>query len=132
MTCHSYSQLVRYKQWADRGLYDVVGQNFNRLNAQDAAIMLRILDHIHVVDKIFQSLAGIAARFPSTAVRGTPGLPGARGQREGNRRLVHVLCGLLIGRTPRLSTEGRVGMLARRHSLQPGPDLASKKMAVPE
>jgi uncharacterized damage-inducible protein DinB len=54
MTCHPYSQLVRYKQWADRGLYDVVGRNLDRLDVQDAAIMLRILDHIHVVDKIFR------------------------------------------------------------------------------
>ena len=54
MTGHPYSQLVRYKQWADRGLYDVVGRNLDRLNAQDAAILLRILDHIHVVDRIFQ------------------------------------------------------------------------------
>jgi uncharacterized damage-inducible protein DinB len=54
MIGHPYSQLACYKQWADRGLYDVVGQNLDRLNAQDAAIMLRILDHIHVVDKVFQ------------------------------------------------------------------------------
>jgi uncharacterized damage-inducible protein DinB len=54
MTGHPYSQLVHYKQWADRGLYDVVGRNLDRLDAQDAAIMLHILDHMHVVDKIFQ------------------------------------------------------------------------------
>jgi uncharacterized damage-inducible protein DinB len=54
MTCHPYSQLVGYKQWADRGLIDVVGRNLDRLDSQDTAIMLRILDHIHVVDRIFQ------------------------------------------------------------------------------
>lgn len=54
MTDVPYSQLVCYKQWADRGLYEVIGRNLNRLDAQDAAIMLRILDHIQVVDKIFQ------------------------------------------------------------------------------
>lgn len=54
MNSHPYSQLVFYKQWADRGLYDVVGRTLDRLDAEDTAIMLRILDHIHVVDRIFQ------------------------------------------------------------------------------
>ena len=35
MIGHPYSQLVGYKQWADRGLYDLVGQNLDRINAQD-------------------------------------------------------------------------------------------------
>ena len=64
MTSHPYPQLVRYKQWADRGLYDVVGQNLDRLGTQDAAILLRILDHIHVVDMIFQHhLQGLPHSF---------------------------------------------------------------------
>ena len=64
MTSHPYSQLVCYKQWADRGLYEVVGQNLARLDTQDAAILLRILDHIHVVDKIFQHhLKGLSHAF---------------------------------------------------------------------
>lgn len=64
MTGHPYSLLVSYKQWADRGLYDVVGQNLDRLDTQDAAIMLRILDHIHVVDKIFKHhLQGLSHAF---------------------------------------------------------------------
>jgi uncharacterized damage-inducible protein DinB len=54
MSSQPYSQLIAIKQWADRGLYDAVSQNFNRLGSEDAAIMLRILDHIHVVDRIFQ------------------------------------------------------------------------------
>src|SRR6185437_13396179 len=49
-----YSQLIAVKRWADRGLYDVVSRNFDRLSSEDASIMLRILDHIHVVDRIFQ------------------------------------------------------------------------------
>jgi uncharacterized damage-inducible protein DinB len=64
MSSQPYSQLIRYKQWADRGLYDVVAQNLERLDAQDAAILFRILDHIHVVDKIFQHhLLGLPHRF---------------------------------------------------------------------
>ncbi len=61
---HPYSQLVRYKQWADRGLYQAVRQNRDRLEAQDMALMLRVLDHIHVVDRIFQHhLRGIPHGF---------------------------------------------------------------------
>ena len=54
MICQPYSQLIAMKRWADHGLYDVVGRNFDRLTDEDASIMLRILDHIHVVDRIFQ------------------------------------------------------------------------------
>lgn len=49
-----YPQLIAIKRWADRGLYDVVSRNFGRLTGEDASIMLRVLDHIHVVDRIFQ------------------------------------------------------------------------------
>lgn len=54
MTAQPYGQLVRFKQWADLGLYDVAARNLQRLNAQDAAILMRILDHMHAVDRIFQ------------------------------------------------------------------------------
>lgn len=73
MIDHPYSQLVGYKQWADRGLYDVVAQNRDRLDAQDAAILLRILDHIHVVDKIFQHhLQGVSHAFQAPRSDETP------------------------------------------------------------
>jgi uncharacterized damage-inducible protein DinB len=54
MSANTYSMLIRIKQWADRGLYDAVARNFDRLDPVDASIMPRILDHIHVVDRIFQ------------------------------------------------------------------------------
>ena len=64
MICQPYSKLIAIKQWADRGLYDVVSQNFGRLNHEEASIMLRILDHINVVDKIFQHhLQGLPHTF---------------------------------------------------------------------
>ena len=64
MSWKTYSQLIAIKRWADRGLYDVVGQNFNRLSSEDAALMLRILDHIHTVDRIFQHhLQGLPHTF---------------------------------------------------------------------
>ena len=59
-----YSQLIAIKCWADRGLYDTVSRNFNQLSKADGAIMLRILDHIHVVDRIFQHhLQGLPHTF---------------------------------------------------------------------
>jgi uncharacterized damage-inducible protein DinB len=64
MTHAPYRQLIAAKRWADRGLYEVVGQNFSRLNDEDASIMMRILDHIHAVDRIFQHhLQGLPHSF---------------------------------------------------------------------
>ena len=64
MPSNLYSPLVCYKQWADRGLCDVASQNIDKLDTADAAILLRILDHIHIVDQIFQHhLQGIPHAF---------------------------------------------------------------------
>ncbi len=64
MTSHPYSQLACYKQWADNGLYELVGRNLDRLDGQDATLILRLLDHIHVVDRIFQHhLQGVPHGF---------------------------------------------------------------------
>jgi uncharacterized damage-inducible protein DinB len=54
MDYHPCSLLVGLKRWADRGLYEVVSSNLERLNSEDASLMLQILDHIHAVDRIFQ------------------------------------------------------------------------------
>ena len=54
MSLAPYTQLIDVKRWADRGLYDAVRQNFEQLTSEDAWIMLRVLDHIHAVDRIFQ------------------------------------------------------------------------------
>jgi uncharacterized damage-inducible protein DinB len=73
MTSHPYAQLIRYKQWADRGLYDVVADNLGRLDQQDALIMLRVLDHIHVVDRVFQAhLQGVPHAFHAPRSDDTP------------------------------------------------------------
>lgn len=70
-----YSQLVDIKRWADRGLYDVIGQNLDRLTNENASIMLRILDHMHVVDKIFQHhLQGLPHTFRAPRSEQAPDL----------------------------------------------------------
>ncbi|WP_341312022.1 DinB family protein [Paraburkholderia sp. IMGN_8] len=75
MICQPYSKLIAIKRWADRGLYDVVSENFERLTNEDASVMLRILDHIHVVDRIFQHhLQGLSHRFQAARSEKLPEL----------------------------------------------------------
>jgi hypothetical protein len=54
MTHQPYSLLARSKQWGARGLYEMVAQNIGQLDGDEAFLVMRILDHIHVVDRIFQ------------------------------------------------------------------------------
>ncbi|CAG4892636.1 DinB family protein [Paraburkholderia saeva] len=75
MIYQPYSKLVAIKRWADRGLYDAVTRNFDRLGSEDASIMLRILDHIHVVDRIFQHhLQGLSHTFQAPRSESLPQL----------------------------------------------------------
>ena len=70
-----HAQLIDIKRWADRGLYDAVIQNFDQLNSDDAFIMLRILDHIHAVDRIFQHhLQGLPHTFQAARSEEMPAL----------------------------------------------------------
>jgi uncharacterized damage-inducible protein DinB len=68
MPVQPYSTLIRCKQWADRGLERLVAESSDLLGAEDAFIVLRIVDHFHTVDRIFQHhLLGVA--HPFTAPR---------------------------------------------------------------
>ena len=49
-----YLQLIKVKCWADRGLCGAIGEHADRLAAEEMAILIQILDHFHVVDRIFQ------------------------------------------------------------------------------
>jgi len=70
-----YAQLIDIKRWADIGLYDAVSQNFDRLSGEEAFIMLRVLDHIHVVDRIFQHhLQGLPHTFQAARSEEMPPL----------------------------------------------------------
>jgi uncharacterized damage-inducible protein DinB len=84
MTGQPYSQLIAVKQWADRGLYAAVSRNFERLSQEEASIMLRILDHIHAVDRIFQHhLQGLPHTFKAARSAEVPDLRAlADGTRE--------------------------------------------------
>lgn len=59
-----YLQLIDVKCWADRGLCGAIRKNADRLDAEEMAILMQILDHFHVVDCIFQHhLLGLAHGF---------------------------------------------------------------------
>lgn len=76
MTRHPYLQLIRYKQWADRDLYDVTSRNLDRLDTPDATLMLRLLDHMHAVDTIFQHhLQGVPHGFKAAQSETLPDFP---------------------------------------------------------
>jgi uncharacterized damage-inducible protein DinB len=79
-----YAQLIDIKRWADRGLYEAVGQNFDRLSKEDAFLMLRVLDHVHMVDRIFQHhLQGLPHNFTAPRSETMPELQAlADGARE--------------------------------------------------
>jgi len=60
----TYTQLIDIKRWADHGLYNAVEKSFDRLSSEDGFLMLRVLDHIHTVDKIFRhNLQGLPHTF---------------------------------------------------------------------
>ncbi|MBX5463702.1 MAG: DinB family protein [Steroidobacteraceae bacterium] len=64
MTQAPYSRLIAVKRWADRGLYDALSRNLDRLSREDVTLMLRVLDHMHAVDRIFQHhLQGLPHTF---------------------------------------------------------------------
>ena len=68
-----YAQLIDVKRWADQGLHDAVRRNLDRLTAEETSIMLRILDHIHAVDRIFQHhLQGLPHGFKAARSEETP------------------------------------------------------------
>jgi uncharacterized damage-inducible protein DinB len=79
-----YCQLINVKRWADRGLYDAIDKNIDRLSTEDTSLMMRILDHIHTVDRIFQHhLLGIPHTFKAPRSETMPELKAlANGARE--------------------------------------------------
>lgn len=54
MLRQTHAQLIDIKQWADRGLCATIEANLGRLDAEAVTLLVRVLDHIHAVDRIFQ------------------------------------------------------------------------------
>ncbi len=76
MTHAPYAQLINVKRWADHGLYGERSPAISTgYRADDASIMLRILDHIHAVDRIFQHhLCGLPHTFKAARSETIPTL----------------------------------------------------------
>lgn len=55
MTRLPYAQMIEVKRWADRGLCETLARDLSSLSEAEAGLMLRVLDHIHAVDRIFQA-----------------------------------------------------------------------------
>jgi uncharacterized damage-inducible protein DinB len=49
-----YLQLIDIKRWADRSLCAAVASQRERLSRENMSLLVRILDHIQVVDRIFR------------------------------------------------------------------------------
>jgi uncharacterized damage-inducible protein DinB len=49
-----YRTLIHYKRWATNGLNAVIAGNLERIPADERVLVLRLLDHIQVVDEIFR------------------------------------------------------------------------------
>lgn len=72
---HPHAQLIAVKRWADLGLYEAVSRGFEALAAEDQFAMLRVLDHIHTVDRIFQAhLRGVPHGFSAARSEVMPSL----------------------------------------------------------
>ncbi|MBS0222183.1 MAG: DinB family protein [Proteobacteria bacterium] len=54
MLTRPYRTLIHSKRWATNGLNAVVADSFERLPADERVLVLRLLDHIQVVDEIFR------------------------------------------------------------------------------
>ena len=82
----AYSLLLDIKRWADHGLYEVVSRNLDRLTEENVSILLRILDHMHAVDRIFQHhLQGSPHGFKAPR---SVGMPEFRALAESAREVV--------------------------------------------
>ena len=79
-----YAQLIDVKEWADRDLFDAAGRHLDKLTDEESTVMLRILDHIHVVDRIFQHhLRGLPHGFTAARSDALPDIGAlAKGMRE--------------------------------------------------
>jgi uncharacterized damage-inducible protein DinB len=49
-----YRTLIHQKRWATNGLNAVIAENVDRVPADERILILRLLDHIQVVDDIFR------------------------------------------------------------------------------
>ena len=54
MSAEDLAQMIAIKRWADQGLYQTISRNTEAHLGNERDVLVRILDHIHAVDVIFQ------------------------------------------------------------------------------
>lgn len=72
-----YLSLFAYKSWSNRELFELLAtiDNTSEQHAQVLHTSIRLLNHIYVVDQIFQAhLRGVASTFLATNTKETPSL----------------------------------------------------------
>lgn len=74
-----FAQAFRYKAWANRELLEYGERQWDALPAEDARFFVRILNHTHVVDRIFVGhITGKPHGFVADNTVETPGLAALR------------------------------------------------------
>jgi uncharacterized damage-inducible protein DinB len=68
-----YRTLIHQKRWATNGLHAVIAETIDRVPADERVLILRLLDHIQVVDEIFRH--NLEARPHNYAAPRSPELP---------------------------------------------------------
>ncbi|UTH75366.1 DinB family protein [Chromobacterium sp. IIBBL 290-4] len=70
-----FPSLFRYKSWADEELYALTARLDGEAHPERRHLAIRILNHIHVVDRIFRgNLSGQAHGYAATNTPETPAL----------------------------------------------------------
>ena len=76
---HPFADAFRYKAWANQDLLDHGERQWQALPEEDARFFVRILNHTHVVDRIFIAhLTGKPHGFDADNTAGTPALAALR------------------------------------------------------
>lgn len=75
MSTHILASLFAQKSWANRELFDVVAASVSPEHESTILAATRVLNHIHVVDRIFRAhLLGEAHPYTATNTTDTPDL----------------------------------------------------------
>ncbi|UXI03039.1 DinB family protein [Photobacterium sp. TY1-4] len=70
---------IQYKQWANTEIYEAVSRLDGKQYPEEKHLAIRLLNHIYVVDHIFQShILGIAHGYDATNTVETPSLDNLR------------------------------------------------------
>ena len=116
--------LFEYKRWANEELLALGAESESKLNADDWRTFVRIVNHTHVVDRIFAGhLAGIEHGFAATNTEATPTLHELRqAVRASDAWYLDYVAGLTAEHLQQVIgfrfTDGETGRMSRHEILQ--------------